>query len=370
MEASGTVAEFHGRADALARAVAAAAQALGTAAFGSSHPLDSFLRIGNDRFVAVMPSSTEVDARLTETRATIEAEWLGCFEGAVDIAIAWVRTTTSELKNAATAARLEEGLTRRERTPALDALSGSNPFGPFASAPPVPGQREAFETKPLGVLVSRRLHRSVPGDDLVAVLASDLERVEWIRSRDDLASLASAAGDVAVGPISSVLALAATPFEFESAIAIEGARGERGLEGALARAVTAPSGRFHVFGVRAQRARFAEGFALGKDLAPLARCDESAMRGLLEVAIALDEGMDRAPLMLLSRWRARAHALAARLGMNERALRHVTDDASSERRALKTLIGEFPRWFDTGAARIPLYCALLEAGVATEASSA
>jgi len=127
---------------------------------------------------------------------------------------------------------------------------------------------------------------------------------------------------------------------------------------------------------------------LGDGLARLTAREPSRMRAVLEAAVRIGRGGDLIPLSEMARLRAKIHQLAARLGVNARTIeRYESKDAkdegdsehsgdsgdsgdTGETRALKELILNFDRMFDSGAARVPLaYAVALSETHATELSS-
>jgi hypothetical protein len=328
-----SIAQLSERVTALRDAASRAVASLAAACAGRA------LRDGDDRARIASVASQDSEARLMEARAAIEAEWLATFEGALAPVIAWQSASASDLLNDATAAALAAKLERRAQTPFLDALCGETPCGPFEL-------RSESAAGAIAVVGPIGVARIVAADARGDVPAFDRAYCT-LTTRD---------GVLIAGPLSDLLGHVAK-LPHGCAIAVEGIRDEAGLQAALARLRRPVAKGLALFGAFVPAERLAPGLELAHKLAPLAERSPSAVRGLLDVAVAIDEGMDRAPLMLLSRWRARAHAMAARL-----------DTTAAERAALSALIGEFPRWFDTGAARIPLACALLAAET-TEVSS-
>jgi hypothetical protein len=337
---------------------------------------ESVLPIGDDRFVALLPSSKELAARLTEVRANVERRFLEAFSGQVAFALVFIEVSAERIGEVETADRLEREFQRRRMLPFLDALTLENAFGPFPVSETMPAPPRP-QGPSIGVVVRRSSSPPNAGRDLVTCLAQQVERASFARGDGEGCGFASADGELIAGDLESVLraAFAQSVDELrDGCLVIEATRhGEVGFDGALTRAVAAGREAFRgvrLFGATVVASRVEEAFRLGVDLAPLAREHRSAFAGLLELAVSLDAGMDRAPLLLLSRWRAQAHALAARLGMGERAVRKPNEWDDAATRALRTLIGEFPKWFDSGAARAPLRLALALGSSQPEVSSA
>lgn len=337
---------------------------------------ESVLPIGEDRFIALLPSSKEIVARLTEARANIERRCLDAFSGQVGFALVFVEVSADRIGEVEIADRLEREFQRRRMVPFLDVLTHESAFGPFATREMLPAEpRPRGPT--VGVAVRRNGAVANDGRDLVTRLAIQVERASFARIDGEGCGFASADGELIAGDLELVLraAFAQSVDELrDGSLVIEATtQGEIGFDGALMRAVAAGREAFRgvrLFGAIVVATRVEEAFRLGVDLAPLAREHRCAFAGLLELAVALDAGMDRAPLLLLSRWRAQAHALAARLGMGERAVRKPNEWDDAATRALRTLIGEFPKWFDSGAARAPLRLALALGSSQPEVSSA
>lgn len=372
-----SLAAFRARAESIESLVSDAVSRLAQA---GAIATSACFRAGIDRAWLIARSDSATDARLTEARASLEAECLSRWQGARSIVIAWVDVEATALHAESTASSLAERLARRARTPFLDALGGESPCGPFAATEATRAESGESIAGAVAACVIRDARGAVA--DLAASIAGSDHGPIASKSSGRLVVASLADATVVAGSLLDVLECAVTHGEARVTVAIEAARSENGLGGALARArARVPSG-VSMLGVRVPLERLSAALALGRDLVPLARQNPSALRGLLEVAVEIDEGMDRAPLMLLSRWRARAHAIAANLGVDERAIRDNPEGSRAaeregaldlerpERRALKSLIREFPRWFDTGAARIPLWCALIEAETTAEVCSA
>lgn len=372
-----SVAEFASRADAIR---AAREDAVARLLAASSADGDAAFRAGVDRAWLIVPNDPTVDARLTEARAAIEADGLVRWQGSIAPVIAWADVPSAELDAAATVEALDSRLSRRAATPFLDALGGEAPCGPFAADPSAQPTYSAMNG-PIAVMLARRVRPA--GLDLSAAIAFAAQSFETQANAEErVHAAATASGELVAGSLREVLRLGST-IDSDASLVIDGSRSESGLPGALARARAAASARgLSMFGVRAPADRLASALALGDALSPLAKSQPAAMRELLEVAARIDDGTDHAPLMLLSRWRARAHAIASALGVDERAVRNHPEGSRAsaheaaldlerpERAALKVLIREFPRWFDTGAARIPLWCALQGVDAAAEVCSA
>lgn len=115
-----------------------------------------------------------------------------------------------------------------------------------------------------------------------------------------------------------------------------------------------------LFGARVATDRLAELIHMGDDLVELAETEPGTVAALLKAALRVGTGGEGIPLSEVARLRARIHELVARLGVS--AVPSGTapaGDPDRSTRALRGLIDNFGRMFDSGAARIPLSYAVL-----------
>jgi hypothetical protein len=379
-DAPSGLADLEARVERVRRAREVALEALAAAAKGDA---TLAARIGDDAFLAILSGDPAHEADLVAVRREVESTLLRSEEARLSIALAWSVASSAEILSGEHLAALERQLRRREATPMREAIG-------VAGALSFPSRHQRDSSHPLVPLAHDEDEAHVEGDVaawLVALLRSGRsDRTAGGFAASDVSSLLAkeaarvppeargilrySGGDgvLLVAPAGEMLAaLSGIESTFDGSLAIDGSQQASGIAGAARRAVAHGQRGTWFFGSRVPPYKFGPAIELGRRLAPLASRRPLAFASLVRLAARLDEGMERDSLAKLGRFRAEVHALSATLGMNERAVRQKDDEETGEMAALRALISEFSRWFDTGAARTPLHCArVLAVGASAE----